>query len=69
MGRSIATLNSLTHKSKTPFHDPKRLIILTAEMAYPNNGDIGKRNFCIVSDLPDELFHPVLPTDNSFYWR
>ena len=24
------------------------------------------RNLCIVSDLPDELFYPVLPTDNSF---
>ena len=41
MGRPIA-YPELTHKSKTQFHDPKRLIILTAEMAYPNSGDIGQ---------------------------
>jgi hypothetical protein len=41
MGRPIG-YPELTHKSKTPFHDPKRLIILTAEMAYPNSGDIWK---------------------------
>ena len=40
MGRPIA-YPELTHKSKTPFHDPKRLIILTAEMAYPVNGENG----------------------------
>lgn len=38
MGRPIG-YPELTHKSKTPFHDPKRLIILTAEMAYPIIGD------------------------------
>ena len=37
MGRPIA-YPELTHKSKTPFHDPKRLIILKAEMTYPVNG-------------------------------
>ena len=41
MGRPIA-YPELTHKPKTPFHDPKRLIILTAEMAYPDIGDIGQ---------------------------
>ena len=53
MGRPIA-YPELTHKPKTPFHDPKRLIILTAEMAYPNNGDIGYIKPFYASDLPDE---------------
>ena len=72
MGRPIA-YPELTHKSKTPFHDPKRLIILTAQMAYPINGENGNTEplyritfaRCIISPcLADRQF---LFTGDKYY--